>query len=386
MIKKYYKLKKNYLSTKKGASKWFFNISAIVLTVTGICIGISTLNEYRAEQKIISTAKFIFEKCNQISKRNVCYSEQLESLTLSEGLEKSLQVFILLKSKEPIIQDCHLTAHKMAFAEVSRDLKNWQNIFEKIDPNECTRGFFHGALEAYGRFNKDFVLNAETINNLCSQIVNKYKLTNSDEEINRTCAHPMGHLLLVQEMGDVSKAGLTCSKLGNVMRHNCYFGVFMENIQRDNLVEHGIAEDWDYDLPHALMQEAICNEFSGTAALACWRSLALIYSQIDENDNKLLYRFCQRAGNQEYINGCYFDGAAYLLVNLINRKKENNQPNYLDICSPFDDENIYFECVKYSLDYARVTLKNEISKINRFCNSVRNEVQGYCFSQITHKS
>jgi hypothetical protein len=104
----------------------------------------------------------------------------------------------------------------------------------------------HGIIEGRGRADKNFTINPDTAYAICKEI----EINRPDKayfDIHKNCIHTIGHLILVQEGGDVDKSVNICNALTEDSKLHCLIAVFMENLQQQNLRVHDIRNSLIFD-------------------------------------------------------------------------------------------------------------------------------------------
>lgn len=113
---------------------------------------------------------------------------------------------------------CHDRAHETG--RVSYEVYGAQAF--KLCSSECHSGCYHGAAEAY--FHDKGTANLEqNLSTLCSGELNRF--------FSHQCVHGVGHGLMAWANYELFDALKSCDTLsGDMARHSCWTGVFMENI------------------------------------------------------------------------------------------------------------------------------------------------------------
>ena len=113
----------------------------------------------------------------------------------------------------------------------------------------------------------------------------------------------MGHLVLTKEQGELND-GLDICRLGiEKYRYGCFTGVFMENLTRENLVDHGYSEPIKWDQAALSAHKSLCSQYTGVVSRACWREVAHLFHQLTGPKPQELYKLCSE--NQTYLAKLY---------------------------------------------------------------------------------
>lgn len=281
------------------------------------------------QEALAKEAAKIVNICQKEPKQwRTCYGSQFATLVTSRDFDTALTTLHLVQDMDGKTRDCHLIAHRMASAQVAKNPSLWQEFLGQVTASECIGGFIHGAIETHRRDNPSFVVNEQTIPQVC-------ELTTKNQGTGY-CVHMFGHILLVETQHDIPQAIDICAKLGEKVQFNCYTGSFMENITRDNLVDHGLAEHVPYNEESAKNQEKVCNQFTGEKAKACWQEITHYYTHLADHDPKRLYEeFCSRADSEPSQDACFLHG-----VTFIAGKPDLDEDIDMDnLCNPFSGED-----------------------------------------------
>lgn len=283
-------------------------------------------------------ADTMFAMCRSVNDKATCYSRHFASITKYSSLNKAVTVLNEIKKKDPYTLYCHSYAHTISSTEVAKDPSNWLKILQRVSLSDCTRGFFHGAIEGYTRYNPEFQLDEKTIPKLCSQASNAIQNTDPEFTPNQTCIHAIGHVLLVQEEADVKKSIALCKKLSPDLRFDCYVGVFMENQSKDNLFAHGLvkSKNSSWTEEDTVLQEKICSQYSYSEEIgkACWQTIGPMFGLLTGDDTTTLVQRCSNAIKQQNIDECLYTAFSFKGFLLATRNDDVNK--MLNICSEYN--------------------------------------------------
>lgn len=325
-------------------------------------------------------AENIVSICQNNLNWRYCYGKQIAGINYRLSFPETLQVLEQVKNLDNKTRDCHLIAHYIAASEVEKKPENWINIFNYVDQTTCINGFIHGVLEGRKRFDPDLILDETTIPQICDQIEQKtsVRIGKVREKADQACSHIIGHILLVQEYGNINNAIRICSRMPQSIRRHCLNGVFMENITRDNLEEHGIAKKFDITEEASLKLEELCRQYQGEVGLNCWRDLAFVYTYLAKNDPDQVFQLCNRTSNESYAQACYINA-----VNLMVLSKDYSEQNFADTCRNYwKNPKVTQDCIITALSSMLGSSVDYINQATNFCNAQPQQYQGFCFVTI----
>lgn len=284
----------------------------------------------RQEESIEDVAASIYKHCKNKG-TSFCYDNALALLTRKTDLSFSYKVLLTIQDQDPTARTCHAIAHKMASAEIEKDPKKWRDALTMADLDDCSVGFFHGILEALDRFDPQFKVTGQDLNKFC---------LDKDMPKPTSCAHAYGHLLMVEYYGDLGLAIKECGQASPELANRCYSGVFMENITKINLADHGLAEIPVKDDNFLKKMEDACFQYKDQQSRACWGEIGHLYAAMNKENPKIVFNLCNRALQKESIMNCYIIAAARIVA-------VSNNPLYVNsVCSYYEDDGkLYSWCV-----------------------------------------
>ncbi len=254
-------------------------------------------------------ARVIHTQCSQLSYREHCYANALYKQTAHTTLSHARKTLVYLQELDPQnALGCHFLAHRIAQAEVEKNPAGWQEVAKALTPYECTGGYIHGVIETHVASDPQFELTTDAMHAICGAVA-------WDEGFShRSCYHIMGHLLLTETLGNLTQALARCHPLTqNASVYECLSGTFMENLTRENLTAHGIAQKLIWNEQAASEIEQLCSSHHGIEAKACWKELSYIYITISGADATSLYTLCKRAQDPNAITDCFIYGAGNMV-------------------------------------------------------------------------
>ncbi len=272
-------------------------------------------------------AKQMLRECqSKKAEKESCYIDKFTELTKKNLLEYSLKVFSSMREADSSANGCHFIAHVIATTEVRKNPAKWEDVLGKIPSDDCTGGFIMGVMEGHKLSDKNFTFDADSLSFICSKMVEKTGGVSDDQ----TCAHTMGHLLLVEKEGDVSSAILVCDKVNKEYQYECAAGVFMENLYRRNLFDHGVGESFAWNKETLLVQEKLCSSYGDLSAKACWRELSHMYVVLEKEPQKIL-QSCSKAGAENFQDACYLHAVGVMTL------LSSSSTSLEGFCVPYSD-------------------------------------------------
>lgn len=320
-----------------------------------------------------SSAQRITAFCQDKADWRKCYGEQLGALNKNQTLPDTLKTLALVENLDKKTMDCHLISHRIASSEVEKNPQDWVSIFKYVNQEMCLGGFIHGAIEGKKRFESSFEVNEDSIPKICEAI----NIATREKQYD-ACSHVLGHILLAEIGGDLKKGTEICNKLPGELKTPCNNGVFMENITRDNLVDHGLAKHIQFDGDSVNMVEKTCRQFSGIAGTACWREISHLYAGLVNNNLERMWKFCSHAKNTNDRDECYIHSFNSLLP-----IPDFDESQLATICSPLEFDSIKFDrCYSWAIYNF---MNNSIIVNNRaivLCNLAVEDYKKKCFAML----
>lgn len=316
-----------------------------------------------------------------------CYADHLSILNNSTNFLSSLTTLKKIQQIDQKTLDCHFIAHKLAISEVQKDSDRWLNIFSYIDQSDCVNGFIHGALEGKQGTDPNFIISEITIPQICDSvtqhILKKRRKSNSLLQTpEKTCAHSMGHILLVNSWANIDQAIDICQKLPQKLQFQCVNGVFMESFVRDNLQLHEVQSKLEIKTENADLIVRQCNKYQGLPQTACWTESAHFFAELAKNSLTELKAYCSLAPNEFLKNNCYFHG-----VELIIENRWVAEETLKKICQDYigNDDHIKL-CVNKTLTFLLLSYAALHKQAELFCQNLPKNHIPYCFAKISELS
>lgn len=306
-------------------------------------------------------------------KSNRCFSNFFASFAKGHHLDESMSLLQELQKINLHTAYCHSIAHAISISEVEKDPQKWLEVFERVPDAECSYGYFHGIIEGKYRFSPDFKVDSKLVERVCLEM--------GSQGSRRSCAHAFGHVLLVQENADSEKALSVCEKLASVIKSSCFQGVFMENVQRDNLSLHAIAQRESWDKNYLNKEGSICNRFSVDKRAECWRSLGPAVLTALDRDLDRAVLFCQNAPDYPSRRSCSREVLGQDTINQLALGENWNLT--ADKCSFLEDNSKeYKECIKDLVGYVLLTSKSYKNQMTLLCQNVKPEIRQECMEVV----
>ncbi|MEX2028138.1 MAG: hypothetical protein WD988_01395 [Candidatus Curtissbacteria bacterium] len=307
--------------------------------------------------------------CQKSALSQNCYIKEFLNLSKTYGTDFSKKVLSGIQDIDPTTNNCHTIAHSIARAAVEKNPETWQELLAAEDPNYCSGGFFHGVIEARTGFDGGFKLNGPEAEALCKEGNNPYK--------EGSCKHILGHLILVEERGEIDRAIKICDEIKPPHEDECYGGVFMENMVRENLKEHGLSPQYNWDMEYSLRNEALCEKQLGKAAKGCWGQMGHLYAVIYSDDPQKVFDQCSGAPQQTFTDNCYRLAVSKIAVTA-------DQPKLDVACNVYKDDGAYRQCVSYVLSSLTTTSSKFKPKATNFCHALSISYQNTCLEILNH--
>lgn len=359
----------------------FFSIPALIFLIVLLSL-LFFLAALRPEivELFKTPAQNIVDICNDNLDWRDCYGKQIAKVNYQLKFPQTLKILEQIEQLDGKTRDCHLIAHRIATSEVDKSPKDWIKIFDYVDQTTCVNGYVHGVLEGRSKYDSSLDLDEKTIPDICFQIENRtsVRVGKLREGADDACAHIMGHILLAQEDAVIKNAVETCSKVPSNIRRSCFDGIFMENITRENLEAHQVAQKFALTKAASLGLEENCKQYTGEAGRECWRELAHIYTSFTDNDPNQVYPLCYQNKNQDYARECFMHS-----VNLMILSDNYSDSNLADTCKNYTgNQNEAKNCISRALAPLLGSSVDFIDRAAIFCNSQPKEFQQFCYTKV----
>lgn len=298
-----------------------------------------------------------------------CYSNEFAKLASVEDLETSIAVLDEINQIDPQTRGCHLIAHSISTEETLKDTNKWKEILTTVPADRCTGGFLHGIFEARQSKDPTIQINEKTIPEFC-KIVEDRSNGGNDQD----CAHIFGHLLVVVNDADLTKASDVCSKLPEQLQYECQSGVFMENETRDGIVQHGLGEYISWNTQTTSAQKEICDLQTGIASKACWREISHMFAYLSQDYPPEMFRLCSEAENVDDVTDCYMHGIG---VTVVSSNFDSN--NFSVLCAPFSQPQMYAQCVSMAIGSMMTSSLAFSNDVKLLCEKIPDNFKKGCY-------
>lgn len=346
----------------------FIYLALLILLASGIIFALSlSINTENAR----NTAVKINEKCRG-DNFDRCLKDFFTQYALKHKFSDSKQVLDYLQVINPSVKYCHPFAHVISIVEVKKNPDNWLNIFSYIPDSECSYGYFHGVIEGLYRSKPKFSIDSGFIETVCLKDIGKNNFA-------RSCAHAFGHVVLTQESGKVEKGLEICEKLQTKLKDACFQGVFMENIQRENLSVNAISEREFWDINYLNKEIEYCNRFTGSKQNECWRSLSPVLRMVFNTEEAV--KVCQTGPEYFSRRFCIREVVGSELVAQFSQERRDKALK--DECLMLRDTmEEYANCLTDAINYVLLTSVSFEKDLVGYCEVVLPEIKNECIIKI----
>jgi hypothetical protein len=189
----------------------------------------------------------------------------------------------------------------------------------------------------------------------------------------------MGHLMLIEKAGNVSQALTVCDVTNLQARYECYSGVFMENIYRRNLEEHGVSHPFPWNEQTFLEQKQLCSEQSDLASKACWRELSHMMVALSHNNVRQTVNDCNQAQDTAAKEACILHSMGILI--LVTEFTPSNMTNLCKAYVQYEDT-----CITMVVQTTLASSSSFYPKVKEFCTALPKGKQEKCNVELQSKS
>lgn len=330
------------------------------------------------------TAQKFTQTCLKVFDFRQCYTKLFKNYAPQFDQEYLLTTLEEIQKIDPRANDCHYVAHEITYAAIKKDVNKWMDKLKKMDLYWCSTGFLHGTIVSLSIDKKTNFNQVDKLDEFCQEVI-KNQLDKSFAE--ESCYHSTGHVYIIESQGQIEPALKQCEIYDTEnKRFHCYAGVFMESVQRDALVDHGLANPNTWKWDEVEKQEQICKSYKGLQGVACWMEMWPLYkaniSHIKTNQSKLekYFSLCERSGSIEAEDWCYKYGVYVAVDNGLGFLTKEQYQHACDIYKY--DKKRRVECIRYlTLEYMRSNAIDSAESIQNICkNAVLENEQNCCNS------
>jgi len=320
-------------------------------------------------EKIQAIAKQIVNKCFNTNKEK-CYEKEFVQLAESKDLFYSESVLYELQRIDPIIRNCHVLAHRISEAATRKDPASWRKLIERVNVFTCGSGFLHGILIAHTSSEPNFRITPSVINDICSI---------GPQEKRNMCAHMFAHLYLIENDGKIDPSLAICKKIRKELEFECYIGIFMEDHQKNIMVDHGLIKAPIMNVAYANSLKEACSSYDSLTASACWEEMGEIFAKTYDYDQKKVYENCYAAPEEEDRKHCYLKGAVILSI----YPSYNTAEKLSGICEPYSSLNSEYEvCVHFIISALMNYSSHFVDRGIMVCSSIKESFREPCFKDL----
>lgn len=305
------------------------------------------------------------------NKAKKCYEEKLGTLAQNMGFAYAEQALYVLQDIDPFTWSCHVIAHRIAEAATRRDPNSWRKILDEVNLNTCAGGFLHGVLEGHIGSTPSLEINSQEINELCSSN-SKYK--------KKLCAHLLGHLLLFQKDGKMEDAFAICNGVKDELKFECFAGIFMEDHQKNNMVDHGLAKPPEFTNTYVQKLAQRCDSFDELKSSACWKEMAEIFTIVHGYNQEKVFRSCSQAKIETAQVECYLEGVSALVTHPIY----DSLDRISRICNPYEmNQKLFERCISVALSVLINNTDKFTDRALLICSNIKNgQPKEDCFRNL----
>lgn len=303
-----------------------------------------------------------------------CLGKEFVDLIQRRGFNFTSETLLALQNFDSSSRNCHVIAHAISQNLMRRNPGKGLEALSQIDPGLCGGGFMHGILEVMIGENPELEVDASLFDKICARVFSGGYST--------SCAHILGHIILVEKSGILRDGLAACSGLTGEFLFECYGGVFMEDSFRTNFFAHGLGDEPVRDEDWFRRQKKRC-EFYGrdeVMEMGCYYDLAEVAAQIYDFNVQKTYSMCKEARSKKAEYRCYAR-ASYIIATAPIPKIDSM--DFSELCSLYDPgAEVNRKCVD---DTVGALLSYSLAFIPRavaFCEASQSQLKENCFRQI----
>ena len=274
----------------------------------------------------------------------------------------------LARTMEKVAQDsayefddsaCHGAAHivgRMAYALLGGEALQQCTT-------HCFSGCYHGALQGMGaRSGGSVTALSDEIRTLCSA---------QDTVFERSeCFHGAGHGFLLYASYQIDEALGACASFGAEHAHECYAGVFMENVMGDGSEDRFVESDAHYP----------CTHYEGEVQEACYRLQPSHFLDVFEQDFARATQECLKAP-------AFAQPVCFTRLGQLSGADTTDPPGNTEAFCATVPREFYDECILGGLrQVIRVNGIDPSGSAAGFCRHLSSpEAKGICYAQYSHE-
>lgn len=179
---------------------------------------------------------------------------------------------------------------------------------------------------------------------------------------------------------NLQKAIAFCDGITLSFSEECYSGIFMENMTRQNLSEHGLVNQFNWTKESVRVYEELCRTFKGKAASGCWGEMGHMYAAVYHDEAMTVYNLCKTAPSEAFTQNCYFHAVEKISVT------NNIQLTINSLCKPYaNDKELFESCISRVINALLTISSKFFDRANEFCSDIVNDYQQACFTNLAQK-
>lgn len=338
---------------------------------------IANINQEQREASLKKEAQRLVDFCYPKVDRWKCYQEELKKLTERSDLFFAADTLFVAQTIDPVLKDCHVLAHFISQKETEKNPERWKELINKVDVNQCGTGYMHGIIEVAIGKNPNSKINANLVNKICSFVADDFRKI--------SCVHLFGHLLYLEEDGSLPPALGECENIREDApnsKFECYIGVFMEDHQKNVMVDHKLIPPPVIDEAYLNQLEESCRKYNGSKGEACWHEMGEMYTKFYQyKDPFKVYEACYKGAlRQVEKDRCYTKA----IVPLTLSWERNSSEDLASVCAPYGKQpGMYNMCVHYMVSTLMYYTVNYVDRAVKLCSYVEKTYQDGCFQELT---
>lgn len=339
-------------------------------------IGNFNLSKGRPHQ-IQEAAQKLVDTCYTQADRWKCYQSELKKLTRQTNFLFASDTLFAGQAIDPVLRDCHVLAHLIAQEAARKNPAKWKELLlNEADIYKCGTGFLHGVIEVYIGENPNQQIDADLMHTLCSIFPDEFR--------NRSCVHLFAHLIVLRYQGDITPSLAECDRFKTLVediRFECYVGVFMEDHQKNIMVDHRLASPPIIDERYLNALEESCRSYAGKKGEACWHEMGEIYTKFyNYQDPSKVYEACYtRAPRAIEKERCYTKA----IVPLTLFWDRNTPDELISVCKVYEDEpSMYDSCIHMMISTLMHYTVQYTDRAVTLCSASNIPNQAGCFSDL----
>jgi hypothetical protein len=355
---------------KINIAKFNKRIILIIAIILGlICLSIVAFRySYNPNYNEKEQALSFKEKCKNVLDFRRCYTPLFTKLAQKTDVDIVLNTLIETQKIDERLNDCHYLAHEITFVAIKKDPIKWNERLQKMNLYWCSTGFLHGTILSLGLEKGAPINQIKQLDQFCKRIMDG---RNDEGFIESSCYHSTGHVFLIENGGRVD-LGLKVCELYDTEKKQyfCYNGLFMETVQRDALVDHGLAEKNSWSWDETLKQEMLCKSYDGLKRRACWMEMWPLYKanswRVGNNRLDALYSLCGRTDYPDEQDKCYEYGVYTVIDNGLEFISEDEVEK---TCQVYTDKKRRTECIRFMTTmFIRSNAISQANTIHKICS------------------